>query len=62
MPCAISGGASMTETAREAARRLTQPWTVKGYVPRALHTYRTSAGDPIYYRVRLEHPGRRHCL
>jgi len=46
----------MTETVREAAKRLAAPWLAKGYQARALHTYHDVQGNPLHYRLRLEHP------
>ena len=46
----------MSETVREAAKRLFAPWIAKGYKPVALHADRGKDGAPIYYRGRLEHP------
>ena len=46
----------MTETAREAARRLSRGMIGKGYKPKALHEYTDPDGKVIYYRIRLEHP------
>jgi hypothetical protein len=45
----------MTESIRTAARRLSAPWLAKGYVPTALHEYRSAHGITIYWRIRLEH-------
>ena len=46
----------MTETAREAARRLSQGMIDKGYKPKALHEYTNPDSTVAYYRIRLEHP------
>lgn len=46
----------MTETAQQAARRLSQPMIDKGYQPTALHEYTTPDGTVAYCRIRLEHP------
>src|SRR5689334_17384637 len=46
----------VNETPREAAKRLLQAWIEKGYVPKALHTYRTAEGEAIFEKARLEHP------
>jgi putative DNA primase/helicase len=45
----------MTETAREAARRLSQGMIDKGYKPKALHEYTNPDGTVAYHRIRLEH-------
>ena len=45
------------ETPREAARRLSTAMLAKGYKPMALHVYTDPAGEPIYWRIRLKHPG-----
>ena len=46
----------MTETMEEAVRRLSGSLLEKGYEPAALHTYTDTAGDPLYWRIRLKHP------
>lgn len=46
----------MTETAKEAARRLSAGMIDKGYQPKALHCYTAPDGTPIYWRIRLKHP------
>jgi hypothetical protein len=56
MPYAISGGASMTETHKEAAKRLAGPMLDKGFKPVALHTYTDANGEPLYWRIRCKHP------
>ena len=56
MPCETLGGASMSETPREAARRLFGSKIALGYMPVALHTYVNADGQEIYHRARLEHP------
>jgi putative DNA primase/helicase len=56
MPCGISGGASITETHKEAARRFAAPMIAKGFEPQALHAYTDANGEPLYWRIRLKHP------
>jgi hypothetical protein len=46
----------MTESAREAARRLTRSYIDQGYKPINLHTYRDASGTELYHRMRLKHP------
>lgn len=46
----------MTETAKQAARRLSKPMIKRGYHPKALHEYTNADGTIAYYRMRLEHP------
>src|SRR4051812_30062124 len=46
----------MTETPKEAARRLSEPWIAKGYLPKALHKYHAADGSVAYWRIRMEHP------
>ncbi len=46
----------MTETPKEAARRLGASFIAQGYQPSALHAYTTRDGAPLYYRMRLKHP------
>src|SRR4030095_13650165 len=50
----ISEGASMIESAKEAARRLAAPAIAHGFVPEALHTYRRSDGTEWYWRIRAK--------
>ena len=45
------GGAAMSETAREAARRLARSMLEKGYRPEALHEYTDRYGSPLYHRA-----------
>ena len=52
----ISGGASMIETPKEAAKRLAGLILKKGFLPVALHTYTDNRGEPLYWRMRLKHP------
>jgi len=52
----ISEGASMIESAKEAARRLAAPAIAQGFMPEALHTYRRSDGTDWYYRIRAKKP------
>jgi hypothetical protein len=44
----------MTETAKEAARRLAGPAIRDGYKPERLHEYRDAEGKPIYWRIRAK--------
>ena len=44
------------ETPESAARRLAASQIAKGYEFKALHTYVTKDGAPIYWRIRLKHP------
>ena len=46
----------MSETPREAARRLSPSTIAKGFEPKALHCYTNEAGGPIYWRIRAKHP------
>ncbi len=46
----------MTETAKEAAKRLAGPILAKGFMPVALHTYTDKEGKPLYWRIRAKHP------
>src|SRR5690348_9566434 len=50
------GGSDMTETPRNAARRLAKSMLAKGYRPEALHEYTDCNGQSLYYRLRLKHP------
>ena len=45
------------ETPKEAARRLSAGAARDGFKPQALHEYRDADGQPIYWRMRLKHPG-----
>lgn len=45
-----------TESAKEAARRLSQQAIKKGFLPEALHEYRDSQGNILYWRIRLKNP------
>jgi len=47
----------MSETPQQAARRLAASAIHDGYVPEALHTYTDAKGNPLYWRIRLKHPG-----
>ena len=47
----------MSETAKEAAKRLAGPTLAKGFKPVALHTYTDREGEPLYWRIRAKHPG-----
>jgi AAA domain/MarR family len=44
----------MTESPREAARRLSENAIAQGYNPIALHTYHDEDGQPVYWRIRLK--------
>lgn len=46
----------MTETHKEAAKRLAGPMLDKGFKPVALHTYTDDNGGPLYWRIRCKHP------
>lgn len=46
----------MTETHKEAAKRLAGPMLDKGFKPVALHTYTDANGEPLYWRIRCKHP------
>ncbi len=46
-----------TETAKEAARRLSVSAMRDGFKAQALHEYRDAAGLPVYWRIRCKHPG-----
>ncbi|VVC76412.1 hypothetical protein AQUSIP_17240 [Aquicella siphonis] len=46
----------ITESAKEAARRLSQQAIKKGFQPEALHEYRDSQGNILYWRIRLKNP------
>jgi putative DNA primase/helicase len=46
----------MTETAQEAARRLSAQWIAKGYRPTGLHRYTCADGSESHCRIRLKHP------
>jgi hypothetical protein len=46
----------MTETPKEAARRLSAHVIAKGFKPVALHTYTDTRGEPLYWRIRAKHP------
>src|SRR5665213_2371655 len=45
----------MTETPKEAARRLAAPAIAKGFQPAGLHTYCGADGVPLYWRIRAKH-------
>jgi hypothetical protein len=49
----------MTETPKEAARRLSASMLAKGYQPVALHAYTDPKGHPLYWRIRAKHPATR---
>jgi len=42
---------------QQAAHRLTQKLIQQGYRKQALHCYTDKSGKPIYWRIRLKHPG-----
>ncbi|WP_051849001.1 DUF3987 domain-containing protein [Thiomonas sp. FB-Cd] len=44
------------ETPQQAARRLAAPVLRKGFKPTGLHEYTSASGEPIYWRIRAEHP------
>ena len=46
----------MTETPKEAARRLSAHIIAKDYKPVALHTYTDTEGNAKYWRIRAKHP------
>lgn len=46
----------MTETHKEAAKRLAGPVLDKGFKAVALHTYTDTNGEPLYWRIRCKHP------
>jgi hypothetical protein len=46
----------MTETPKEAARRLSAPAIDKGFKLVALHAYTDAEGELIYWRIRAKHP------
>lgn len=46
----------MTETAKEAAKRLAAGVLSQGFVAEALHTYTREDGEPWYWRIRAKHP------
>ena len=45
-----------TETAKEAARRLSGPTLRKGFKPTGLYEYTSASGEPLYWRIRAAHP------
>ena len=47
---------AVTETPKEAARRLAKSQIDKGYLPEALHEYRSADGAVLYWRIRAKHP------
>lgn len=47
----------MTERLKEAAGRLSASIRTKGFIPRGLHCYTSARGKPLYWRIRLKHPG-----
>ena len=46
----------MNETAKHAARRLCAKIIKGGFKPEALHEYRDTEGNVLFYRIRLKHP------
>lgn len=44
------------EEPKVAARRLMKMQIEKGFLPEALHTYTDVEGNPLYWRIRLNHP------
>lgn len=46
----------MNETPQEAARRLSASMIIKGFKPTGLHAYTDNIGNPLYWRIRLNHP------
>ena len=46
----------MSETPKEAAKRLAGPMLDKGFIPAALHAYTDPDGNPIFWRIRCKHP------
>lgn len=46
----------MTETHKEAAKRLAGPILDRGFKPAGLHTYTDANGEPLYWRIRAKHP------
>ena len=46
----------MTETPKEAAKRLARPMLDKGFLPVALHTYTDAEGNALFWRIRVKHP------
>lgn len=45
------------QTPKAAARRFASDWLAKGFEPASLHIYTDRAGAPLYWRMRLKHPG-----
>lgn len=46
----------LNETAKEAARRLSQKAIDRGFEPEALHEYTDSSGSILHWRIRLKNP------
>lgn len=46
----------MTETVKEAAKRLAGPMLDRGYKATGLHTYTDANGNALYWRIRCKHP------
>jgi hypothetical protein len=49
-------GPLMSETPKEAARRLAAKKISDGFKPEALHEYHNADGNIAYWRIRLKHP------
>lgn len=52
----------MSETPKQAARRLSAKAIAQGFKPQALHEYRDADGNIIYRRMRLKHPDGRKWI
>ena len=46
----------LSETPKQAARRLSASTIAKGFEPEALHCYTSETSEPIYWRIRANHP------
>jgi hypothetical protein len=46
----------MTETPKQAARRLSAQAIKEGFKPEALHEYQDAKGNILFHRIRLKHP------
>lgn len=55
-------GCTVTETPQQAARRLSVRPLAEGYKPVALHEYQSADGQPLFWRIRLEHPDDRKWI
>ena len=51
----MSAVLEVTETPQQAARRLSAPALRDGFKPEALHTYTSTSGEPLYWRIRARH-------